>query len=169
MTTMIARAGLLVGAIGLFLAGCGSGGTTSTTGSGSSTAAPVSLPGKVNQPKIGDATSGSLALELDDYYFGPSFIKATPGSTVKLMLKNEGKNPHTFTSSALNVDQVVQPGASAEVTVTLPASGATPFHCTFHLGQGMQGAFFSKPGDTVNGAGAGASSSTTPTTGGYYN
>lgn len=167
MTTMIARVGALAGAIGLSLAGCGSGASTTTTASGSSSA-PVSLPGKVNQPKIGDATSGTLGLELDDFYFGPSFIKATPGSTVKLMLKNEGKNPHTFTSTALNVDQLLQPGASAEVTVTLPASGAVEFHCTFHLSQGMQGAFFSKPGDTVNGA-AGAGNSSPATTGGYYN
>lgn len=169
MITMIARVGVLAGAIGLVLAGCGSGGTTSTTASGSSSAAPVVLPGTVNQPRIGDATGGSLVLELDDYYFGPSFIKAGPGSTVKLTLKNEGTNPHTFTSTALGVDQVLQPGASAEVTVTLPPSGASEFHCTFHRSQGMQGAFFSKPGDTVNAAGADAASSAQRSTGGYYN
>ena len=37
---------------------------------------------------------------MDDFYFGPSFIKATPGETITLHLKNEGKTDHTFTSTA---------------------------------------------------------------------
>ena len=54
------------------------------------------------------------------------------------------------------------------MTVALPASGATNFYCRFHgpqaTNQGMQGAFFSKNGDTVStGGGASASAGSAPT------
>jgi plastocyanin len=130
----------------------------------------VSLPGTVNKGETGDATSGSLNVELDDYYFGPAYIKATPGETVKLHLENEGKAAHTFTSDALGVDKQLAPGEDADITVTMPASGATQFHCRFHASMGMQGAFFFSAGDAVGGGAAPAPTSSNDTTGGYnYN
>ena len=70
-------------------------------------------------------------------------------------MKNEGKNAHTFTSTALNVDKTLQPGQDMDVQVMLPQTGATEFHCNFHQSQGMQGAFFFNAGDAVAGSGAG--------------
>ena len=64
-------------------------------------APPVTLEGKVNNHGIGDATSGSIDVELDndgtDYYFGPTFLKASAGKTVTVHLKNTGNTAHTFT------------------------------------------------------------------------
>jgi hypothetical protein len=83
-------------------------------------------------------------------------------------LKNDGQNPHTFTSTAFGIDQQVNAGETKDVQITLPQSGATEFHCKFHQqSNGMQGAFFFKDGDTVAGAGAGASSSSSSSAGGY--
>ena len=114
-------------------------------------------------------SGSSVEVELDDYYFNPTFLKGgTPGSTITVHLKNEGKNPHTFTSTALGVDQTLSAGQTADVQVTLPQSGATEFHCKFHqTSNGMQGAFFFKDGDTVAGA-APASSSSSSSSSGYY-
>ena len=126
----------------------------------------MSLPGTVNKGETGDATSGTLEVELDDFYFGPTYIKAMPGQTIKLHLSNEGKTDHTFTSSALNVDQQLSPGQAADVTVTMPMSGATQFHCRFHESSGMQGAFYFNAGDAVGGASA-SSSADTGGDGGY--
>ena len=165
-----------MGVIALALAGCGSSSSTSTKASSSSSGAgnaPVSLPGTVNKGATGDATSGSLEVEIDDYYFGPAYIKATPGEKITLHLKNDGKQVHTFTSDALGVDQQLSPDQDMDVSGTMPMSGATQFHCRFHSGQGMQGAFFFNPGDAVGGAAsqpASTSSSAADTTGGYgYN
>lgn len=181
MVKIITRAAVLLGIIALALAGCGSSSSTSTkasssSGSSSSEAAagnaPVSLPGTVNEGETGDATSGSLKVELDDFYFGPAYIKATPGETITLHLENEGKSVHTFTSDALGVDQQLSPGQDADVTVTMPMTGATQFHCRFHEAMGMQGAFFFNPGDAVGGAGSqpASASSSAADTGGYgYN
>ncbi len=123
----------------------------------------------MNKGETGDATSGDLDVELDDYYFGPAYIKATPGETIKLHLENEGKAAHTFTSDALGVDKQLAPGEDADITVTMPTTGATQFHCRFHEGLGMQGAFFFNPGDAVGAGAAPASSSSSPDDTGGYN
>jgi plastocyanin len=171
---------LLLAVAGIVMAGCGSdkktttaasasSSSTSGSSSGSSAGAPVSLPGKTNTEGDGkgDATSGSISVELEDFYMNPTYIKATAGGKVKLSLKNTGGTAHTFTSSALGVDETLQPGASKDVEVTLPASGATEFHCRFHQSSGMQGAFFFNEGDTLaggSGSGSGASSSESSST-----
>ena len=110
--------------------------------------APVALEGTVNNEgteEIGD----EVELELDDYYFKPTFLKASPGATVHVELENDGDDPHTFTIDALGIDQEVAPGESASVDVTLPEEGAVRFYCRFHGGEGMQGAFFFNEGDAV--------------------
>src|SRR5262245_12571797 len=122
MLRSILRGSIIAASVTLALAGCGSDSKTSTSGSSSSSASaatPVSLPGTTNEPKTGDATSGSIEIELDDFYFGPSFVKGKPGETITLHLKNEGKNPHTFTSTALQVDETLQPDSNKDVTVTM--------------------------------------------------
>jgi plastocyanin len=162
---------VLLAVVGIFIAGCGSSDKKTTAGAGSSASsgsaskAPVSLPGTTNdEGGQGDATSGSLTVELEDFYINPTFTKAKPGEKVKLSLKNTGGSPHTFTSTALGVDETLQPGASKDIEVTMPASGATEYHCRFHQSSGMQGAFFFNDGDTLaGGSGAGSSSSESST------
>ncbi len=121
---------------------------------------PVKLQGKVTNKGQKTVKKGKISIEADDYYFKPTFTKAKPGTTVTVALKNEGKTQHTFTIDALGIDQTLNPDQKATVTVTLPASGATNFYCRFHGPNGtqgdlgMQGAFFSKKGETVNTGGA---------------
>jgi plastocyanin len=132
---------------------------------------PVSLQGKVNNKGTATVKKGKVKVEADDFYFKSTFLKAQPGTTVTVSLKNEGKTQHTFTIDGLGVDQTLNPDQKATVTVTLPASGATNFYCRFHgpqaTNQGMQGAFYSKKGETVTtgGAAAAAGASTATTTG----
>jgi plastocyanin len=127
----------------LALVACGGGDKEPTK-----TAPPVVLSGTVNDHGTKDADGTKAGIELDDFYFGPTFVKAAPGATLTLELENEGSVAHTFTTDT-GVDVTVAPGTKGTGTVTLPASGAVRFYCRFHAGQGMQGAFFSKAGDTV--------------------
>ena len=145
-------------------------GGTALAGVATKSKPPVTLEGKVNNKGEKTVKKGKISVEADDFYFKPTFLKAKPGTTVTVSLKNEGKTQHTFTSDALGVDQTLNPDQKATVTVTLPASGATNFYCRFHgptgtgTNQGMQGAFFSKNGDTVTTGGtAAASAGSTPT------
>ena len=123
--------------------GSGSGsasGTAASTPAGS--AAPVSLPGTVNEHGTGTVTDGgSLEMELDDFYFGPTYVTGPAGAKVTLELANEGQKTHTFTIDSAKIDQQLDPGAKATVQVTLPASGSLAFYCRFHVSGGMQGAF----------------------------
>jgi plastocyanin len=88
---------------------------------------------------LGSATK--ISLELDDLYFAPTFIKAKPGSAIEVSLENEGEAKHSFTIDATNTNVELDAGQKSTVTVTLPASGALAFYCSFHRGTGMQGAF----------------------------
>jgi plastocyanin len=101
------------------------------------------LSGKVNvESKLeAEPSGGAVETELDDFYFGPTFVKAEPGSTVKVELHNEGSLEHTFTIDSANIDETLQPDATKTVTVKVPSSGSLAYYCRFHQGQGMQGAF----------------------------
>jgi plastocyanin len=130
---------------------------------------PVKLQGKVTDKGTKKVKGKSVAVEQDDFYFKPTFIKAKPGTTITVKIKNEGSNQHTFTVDNLNIDKVLNPGKKATATVDVPSSGALNFYCRFHRESGMQGSIFTKKGDTViTGAGTGgstASTASTPTSG----
>jgi plastocyanin len=79
-------------------------------------------------------------VELDDYYFEPTVLQAAAGSKVTLELDNEGDEEHNFSIDDQNVDQDVEAGEDAEVTVTIPASGQVSFYCKYHKDRGMAGA-----------------------------
>lgn len=152
------------------VAGCSSGSSTTSAAAPGASAAPVSLPGAVTDHGTGDATSGKLTLELDDFYFNPTFLKVAPGEKLTLTLKNEGKVAHTFTSAALGVDQTIDPGKQVDVDVAVPATVPVEFHCRFHQASGMQGALFAQSGATA--VPATSAASTAPATSsdpGYYN
>ena len=111
--------------------------------------APVELEGTVNDEGTGEVSNGEVEMELDDFYFGPTFTQAEAGSSVTVSLFNEGDTQHTFTIDSLGIDEEVEPDATVEVEVTLPESGAVRYYCRFHADQGMQGAFYTNEGDTV--------------------
>lgn len=121
---------------------------------------PVALQGAVTNHGSTDVTSMgsvvSLKIEQDDFYFDPTFVKASPGARVVAELENEGAVPHTFTIDSLGVDKEVPAGHEADVTFTLPSSGVVRFHCRFHAGQGMQGAFYFVAGSSAGIGGGGA-------------
>lgn len=128
---------------------------------------PVQLQGKVTNKGEKAVKKGKISIEADDYYFKPTFPKAKLGSKVTVKLKNEGKTQHTFTIPSLSIDTVLDPDQTATVDVTLPTDGALGFFCRFHGPSGtqgdlgMQGAFFSKKGQSVSTSGATAGA--TPT------
>jgi plastocyanin len=146
-------------ALALFAFGCGDSSSSNSTTNGAAQGPPVSLPGTVQDHGTKDiGTATTVAVEMDDTYFDPTFIKAKPGATVTVNLSNEGQMPHTFTIDDHGVDQEVDPGKKATVTVTMPPSGDLVFYCRFHRDSGMQGAFSVS---TTSGA---SSSNTTPAT-----
>jgi plastocyanin len=78
-------------------------------------------------------------LEVDDFYFEPTFIQGNPGQKLELEIENEGKVEHNFSLEAQQIDQNIAPDGKIEVDVTFPQSGVVRFYCKFHAGQGMNG------------------------------
>ena len=94
---------------------------------------------------VATPTSGSVDIELADYYIGPTYINVKPGTTLHATLKNAGAKSHTFTIDSLQIDQVLSPGGTASVDIQVPATGALQFYCRYHRSMGMQGAIFATP------------------------
>jgi plastocyanin len=166
---------IAVAIVALVAAGCGksskksSSGTTPTSGvsAGATTTAapPATLEGQVNDQGTTTLSGGALTLEQDDFSFKPTFVKASSGATVAVTLKNAGKNQHTFTIDSLSVDQVVDPGKTATISLRLPAGGTVAWYCRFHKSSGMQGAFV-LPGASGSGP---ATTNPSPSPQGSYN
>lgn len=144
-----ARALALVPLLLLPLAACSddegdeSGDSSGTAASGTAGGeAPVSLEGEVNDQGTEQLSGTELEMELDDNYFGPTFVEGgEAGATVTVALQNGGERRHSFTIDGTDLDVVVEPGDSGEAEVTLPDSGSLNFFCRFHRNSGMQGAF----------------------------
>src|SRR5256886_8678800 len=87
---------LVVLAIVSIVAGaCGGSSKKSSSGgssSGSTSATPVKLSGIVTNKGTKTLSGGSIEVEQDDFYFKPTFVKATPGTTVTVELHNEGRS-----------------------------------------------------------------------------
>lgn len=129
---------VMLSAVALVAAGC-----SKKSGSG----AKITIDGTQANDHGSKDVSGasSVDVELDNdgstYYFSPTVITGTAGEQVSVSLSNEGNTPHTFTIDSAGVDQELQPGAKATVSVTLPSSGTLVFYCKFHKSLGMLGQF----------------------------
>ncbi len=156
--TMLCAVAVLV----VSVAGCSKSKDQATSTGG--TSPPVSLSGKVNDHGTTDLTGAgstpSVQMELDDNYFGPTFLEVAPGATVRLELHNGGSRQHTVTT-ATGVDVVVDPGQTGEAELTAPTTGQLDFYCRFHKNTGMQGSVVvtSAPAGATGGGGASSSSS----------
>ena len=80
-----------------------------------------------------------LALEADDYYFSPTFLRGKPGQKLTLLVESEATTLHNISIPALGVDKDVPPKGKVQVDVTFPASGVLAFSCKFHGPLGMHG------------------------------
>lgn len=128
---------------------------------------PVKLDGKVTNKGTKTAKGDKITIAVDDFYFKATFVKAKPGTTVKVTLNVKGSAPHTFTAEDGSFDEDLSSGDEVTVDVAIPDSGdPVAFFCNFHGDQGMKGAFFTKTGSS---SGASGSSGSTATTGGGGN
>ena len=126
--------------LGLVAAACSKkSDTTSPETSGGETSGTITINGdKANdhgEKSIGTETE----VEVDDFYFSPTTIKAAAGTTVKLELANESNTLHNFSLDDQSIDTDVPAGEDVDVMVTIPASGSLEFFCKYHKSSGMVG------------------------------
>ena len=157
------RGVLIVAVLGLgatALAGCGSSSESSGDESGGQTTVAGVAANDHGTKSVGDEAE----VELDDEYFEPTVLESKAGQKVTLELRNEGQEEHNFSIDAQGVDQDVEAGEDAKVTVTIPQSGSVSFYCKYHKSAGMAGALAVKGG---TGGMTGTGGGTTTDDGGY--
>ncbi|PEJ19996.1 cytochrome B [Bacillus toyonensis] len=80
-----------------------------------------------------------IEVELNDDYFNPNVITIPIEESTTLLLKNKGKNEHTFTVKKLGIDVVVESGKEKNITVKPKNTGTYELICRYHLLKGMEG------------------------------
>lgn len=138
-------------ALALVVAGCGGGsGNGSANGGGgayggspatTTKAAPTTTAAAATAGAGGVDVAGKSLVDvvMRDDVFVPAVLDGTPGQTVTLKLTNMGTQAHNFMLESQKVDADVDPGKSATVKVTFPASGTLQFFCEYHKSLGMTG------------------------------
>jgi plastocyanin len=94
--------------------------------------------------------SGNKQVGMADYYFQPAQVVGGAGKKITLQLRNTGTVEHNFTLESQSVSKDVEPGETAQVTVTVPKSGALTFYCKYHRRRGMTGVLTSSTKPTSN-------------------
>lgn len=84
-------------------------------------------------------TVKAIDVQLNDDYFNPKVITIPNGSTSTLILKNVGKEEHTFTVKELRIDVEVQPGKEKTISVKPEKPGTYELICRYHFNEGMVG------------------------------
>jgi plastocyanin len=100
-------------ALVLFMAACSDDSGTSSTGDG------------------GGSADQSIAVA--DFSFTPNTLSVSSGQDVTIELTNNGEVEHNFTLDDDSVDQDVEEGESASVTLNLTAD--IGWHCKYHPDQ----------------------------------
>ena len=103
--------------------------------------APRKIAAQPGAPRAaGPASSAStISVETEDYAFKPASITGRAGDRLLLRLTSRSSTLHNVSVPAQGIDRDIEPGATVEIPVTLPASGAVPFFCKFHAALGQRG------------------------------
>jgi plastocyanin len=112
--------------LGLVLAACSS----------SSSATPPATASSAG-PAATTAGPSAATLTQDNFTFSPTTLTVKSGSTISLA-NAATATAHNFTIDGQGVNVTNPPGTSQDVTLNLQP-GTYPFHCSFHVAQGMKG------------------------------
>jgi nitrite reductase (NO-forming) len=89
----------------------------------------------------------SFAVTGSEFAFAPDTFSVNKGDKVRVVFTNNGKFPHNFTITELNVQgNTVSPGGSDTVTFTADKAGTFTYFCSVptHKDKGMAGTFIVK-------------------------
>ncbi|MBV9293875.1 MAG: cupredoxin domain-containing protein [Frankiales bacterium] len=118
---------VVIAAAGLLAAGCG-GSTKKIAGL------------TANDHGSKDVSAGgTVALEVDNYYFSPTLLTGKPGEKVTVHITNDTGTAHNFTIESQHINKDIAPKTDATLTVTFPQSGVLSFFCEYHRTRGMAG------------------------------
>lgn len=83
-------------------------------------------------PITGQADDTGAVIELNDGAFIPSRLEVAAAGSVRIVLRNSGKQPAEFESRALRKELLIPAGAETAITLRSPARGTYDFFDDFH-------------------------------------
>lgn len=86
--------------------------------------------------EAGAADTVSVEITLTDGLIAPASAHVPAGARVRLVLRNAGRGPCEFESTALHVEKVLAPGASSVVVIPKARAGSHRFFDEFNPGAG---------------------------------
>ena len=122
-------------ALAVVASACSSGSSPSSSGS-QPPASPSASQSTDSGGGTGGATTATVQAGAGGFVFSPNTVTIAEGGVITV--KNVGTVHHTFTIQSKGINDVLNPGASAKVTVDL-SPGTYTWVCTFHQSQGMTG------------------------------
>jgi len=134
---MIVIVVLVLGAGGYFIMKQGSGYSPpqTTVATPTTQAPPATSPVSTGEVK-------SFTVTGTEFAFSPKTLTVNKGDTVKIVFTNDGKYPHNFMITELNVKgKTISPGESDTVTFTADKAGTFTYFCSIptHKDKGMTG------------------------------
>jgi plastocyanin len=79
----------------------------------------------------GGGGGGGTTVTMQGFAFHPDAL-TLPAGKVTLTVTNDDSTLHSFTLDDGSVSKDVQPGATEQVTITVPSSGTLAWHCRIH-------------------------------------
>jgi hypothetical protein len=74
----------------------------------------------------------AISIVARDGIYTPPNLEVPAGVRIKIMIRNEGKEPMEFESLPLKIEKVLAPGASSSVVINKLKPGQYPFWDEFH-------------------------------------
>jgi hypothetical protein len=85
-------------------------------------------------------TAGRVAQGLP--FFAPTVLKGSRNQRIVLRISNTTPSTHNFTLDAEHISTPLPVGATVDVTVQFPTSGALMFYCNIHSGEQHGGGLY---------------------------
>jgi plastocyanin len=110
-------------------AACG-GDDGGSGGAGATSAETGTVETQTSEPDTGAEGGGEVEVKAEDFQFDPTDVEVASGDTIAV--KNDSASvPHTFTVTDTDIDESLDPDASAKVAIDLDP-GTYDFICTIH-------------------------------------
>ncbi|HLF71712.1 MAG TPA: cupredoxin domain-containing protein [Dehalococcoidia bacterium] len=106
---------------------------------GSSTAK-ATQPAASSSPVASSSNDGGgISLSIADFSFSATSLKADPGKSIDIAIKNTGAAPHTFTIDGVVDSGQINAGGNKTLTLKIDKAGAYRYYCTVHGASRMSG------------------------------
>jgi hypothetical protein len=75
-------------------------------------------------------------------FFAPTILEGSPNQRVALRISNTTPSSHNFTLELEHISTALPAGATVDITVQFPTSGALVFYCNIHSGEQHGGGLY---------------------------